>query len=189
MPASLHPPPHITPTPSPRDPGLGRGASIPNSTGGRSWAPGESSEITRTPSTPEPAARPLRSPLPAGLTPLSSPPRPAGSVIRLLVPLSGSPGPVMHPRAGTGAPARRWSPPPPPPLAARARGGAPRAGQGRSRLRAASQARTAAGGGPAVSQRGRPGRAAGGGGAEDGLRPGAGRRRRRGRGRGRLRAL
>lgn len=70
--------------------------------------------------------------------------------------------------------ARRPRSPPPlpcfpaPPVGAREGGGA-RAGQGRSRLRAASQARLAAGGGPAVSQRGRPARAARGGGAEDGL--------------------
>lgn len=187
------------PTP-PANPGLGKEPPPPvPPAGGGTHAPpcvqpvpgprsqGGCSEITRISSTLDPAARPLWSPLPAGLAPLSTPPpHPAGSVIRLPVPLSRSYGPVIRPRAGPGAPARRGAAAGPSPSFQPELWG-PRAEQGQSRLRAASQAGTAAGGGPAVSQRGRPGRAAGGGGAEDALRPGAGRRRRRGR--GRLRAL
>lgn len=83
--------------------------------------------------------------------------------------------PALLSSSGSRYPAspRAWNPCPPlaaaPSPAPRPELPGPRAGQGRSRLRAASQAGLAAGGGPAVSQRGRPARAAGGGGAEDGL--------------------
>ena len=106
--------------------------------------------------TPDPATCPFRNRLPAGLAPpFASQPCPAGSVDRLPGPLSGRPGPVIRPRSGSNPPGsfrgrRRRLPFSP--------GRRSRAGQGRSSLRAASQARTAAGGGPAVSQRGRPGR-------------------------------
>lgn len=140
--------------------------------------------------TPDPAARPFRNPLPAGLAPPSAPPPcPASSVDRLPGPLSGRPGPVIRPRSGSDpsssfrgrrrplpcspggrSRAARWAGPEPPPSRFSGRDGRGR----RSRCQSAGKA------GPA-----------GGGGAEDRLGPGAGRRRRRGRGRGRgrLRAL
>uniref|UniRef100_A0A452R3X3 Extracellular tyrosine-protein kinase PKDCC n=1 Tax=Ursus americanus TaxID=9643 RepID=A0A452R3X3_URSAM len=55
-------------------------------------------------------------------------PRPAGSVIRLLVPLSGSTGPAIRPRAGPGAPARRGVAAAPSPSRGGARGPAGWAG-------------------------------------------------------------
>lgn len=128
--------------------------------------------------TPDPAARPFRNRLPAGLAPPSAPPPcPAGSVDRLPGPLSGRPSPVIRPRSGSDPPGsfrgRRRRPPFSP-------GPRSRAGQGRSRVSGPdgrgrrSRCQSAGKAGPA-----------GGGGAEDGLGPGAGRRRRRGRGRGR----
>ncbi|XP_037662551.1 vegetative cell wall protein gp1 [Choloepus didactylus] len=127
---------------------------------------------------------------PASRLSCSSPPEP---VTRLPRPFIFSPTPPGRLRQAPPGPVIRQPRPRYPPSRGapipRPQLWGPRAGQGRSRLGAASQARTAAGGGPAVSQRGRPGRAAGGGGAEDGLGPGAGRRRRRGRRRGQLRAL
>ncbi|XP_010840625.1 PREDICTED: extracellular tyrosine-protein kinase PKDCC [Bison bison bison] len=100
--------------------------------------------------TPDPATCPFRNRLPAGLAPpFASQPCPAGSVDRLPGPLSGRPGPVIRPRSGSDPPGsfrgrrRRRLPFSP--------GRRSRAGQGRSRLRAASQARTAAGGGPACA--------------------------------------
>lgn len=97
----------LSPTRGRRDPRARPSLSPPRGPG----SPGGRSEITRISSTPD-LANPLQSPLPAGLAHLSTPrPSPAGSVIRLPVPLSGSHGRVIRSCAG--------SPPAPPPLPGR----------------------------------------------------------------------
>lgn len=191
----------LRPSPPPPESGTWARTLTPSLTGGRrdprefpaplpTSGPGSRegrSGVTRI-SRPTPAARPLRSPLPARPRPFSPlPPRPAGSVIRLLVPLSGSHGPVIRPWRWAWSPrASRGRRRPLPRSPAAVRG--PRVGQGRAASAPLPRPER-----PreevllSVSGEGRAGRPEEA--APRTARARSGRRRRRGRRRGRLRAL
>lgn len=182
--AGAGPPPQTAALRHTQNPGCPRAASpAEGGTPAPNPAPSPKAPIPRSPDPQEAAVHPDDPPHPGSVGSSLGARYPPASPLQLPRTLPG-PAQLEASRSRYPASPRAWNPlraarrprsPPPAPLLPRSPGrssgggGGPRAGQGRSRLRAASQAWLAAGGGPAVSQRGRPARAARGGGAEDGL--------------------